>query len=337
MNYPKVTVLMPVYNAEKYVGEAIESILNQTFRDFEFLIINDGSTDSSLDVVQYYKDPRIKLVNNEKNLGLSNTLNKGIDLAQGEYLARMDADDISLRERLKKQVGFMDSHPDIGICGSWIQIFDELGNRNIGYYPPSHDELLCSLFYNSCFAHPTVMIRRQIIEESYMRFDGTYCPAEDYYFWLNLLKITNGANLQEILLRYRLSKTQMTSKAAEVIFYANKTRFKILNDLGIKLNDEQKELHSIILNETWIKSIDFFKKVINWLEIISEANQAQRKLPEPLFTQTLSKFLFYRSLLHESSTLNTYNLYKKSKLSSFYKPKLYDVLKLRIKGWIKFW
>ena len=131
ISFQKATVLMPVYNAEKYVAEAIDSILNQTFNDFEFLIINDGSTDNSLDIIKSYDDPRITIINNETNLGLSHTLNKGIELARGEYIIRMDADDISLSIRLEKQIEFMDSNQHIGICGSWIQTFDKSGNQSI--------------------------------------------------------------------------------------------------------------------------------------------------------------------------------------------------------------
>jgi len=118
MKEPKVTVLMPVYNGEKYLNEAIDSILGQTFKDFKFLIINDGSTDGTADILKSYKDSRIKVTNNEKNIGLTKSLNKGLKMAKSEYIARMDADDISLPTRLQKQVEFMDSHPKVGVCGT---------------------------------------------------------------------------------------------------------------------------------------------------------------------------------------------------------------------------
>ena len=120
---PKVTVLMPVYNGEKYLKEAITSILLQTFDDFEFLIINDGSSDASVDIIQSFRDPRIRLVHNDTNIGLIATLNKGLKLAHGKYVARMDQDDISLPRRLEKQTYFMDNNPDVGVCGTWIKLF----------------------------------------------------------------------------------------------------------------------------------------------------------------------------------------------------------------------
>ena len=340
MGNPKVTVLMPVYNAEKYVGEAIESILNQTFRDFEFLIINDGSTDNSLGIIESYKDLRIKLVNNEKNLGLSHTLNKGIELSEGEYIARMDADDVSLPGRLEKQVEFMDSHPHIGICGSWMQSFDQSGNKGIWQYPQTHDELLFLLFFNSCFAHPTVCLRKLILLESGLRYKQEFTPAEDYYLWSELVEVTRFFNLQEVLLRYRLSETQMSNNIFLREKTANTIRLKVLSNTGINLNDlnnEQLEFHLALLNKTWIANEFFFKRAINWLETISRNNQNQVKIPKPLFAKKLSEFLFGKSLMHASVYLNTLSLYKESKLSPFYKPRFYNLLKIKIKELIKFW
>lgn len=234
MSNPKVTVLMPVYNAEKYVGEAINSILNQTFIDFEFLIINDGSTDNSLDVIKSFDDLRIKLINNEMNLGISPTLNKGIDIAQGDYLARMDADDISLSIRLEKQVEFMDSHQHIGICGSWVQTFDKSGDQSIWKYPQTHEELLFLLLFNTCFAHPSVCIRKQVFLDSKLRYRQEFVPAEDYYLWAELASITQFFNLQEVLLRYRFSETQISNDSLLRQKNVSMIKRKVLNDIGVK-------------------------------------------------------------------------------------------------------
>ncbi|HAS7841575.1 TPA: glycosyltransferase family 2 protein, partial [Vibrio cholerae] len=126
MSSPKISVVMSVYNGEKYLGEAIDSILKQTFSDFEFIIINDGSTDKTLEIIKSYmkKDDRIVLVSRE-NKGLIVSLNEGLDLAKGQYIARMDADDISIKSRFEKQIEFLDSNPDIGVCGTWVEVFGE--------------------------------------------------------------------------------------------------------------------------------------------------------------------------------------------------------------------
>ena len=120
---PKLSVIMPAYNAEKYIGEAIESILNQTFTDFEFIIIDDGSSDHTADIIKGFHDERIRFIQNEKNSGVANTLNKGLELSQGEYIARMDADDISLPARFEKQVAFMEANPDVAVVGCGIELF----------------------------------------------------------------------------------------------------------------------------------------------------------------------------------------------------------------------
>jgi glycosyltransferase involved in cell wall biosynthesis len=140
---PYVTVLMPVYNTEMYLKEAIDSILNQTFRDFEFIVINDGSTDSTSDIIESYSDPRIIYLQNEKNLGVATSLNKGLSIAKGTYIARMDGDDVSRCDRLEKQVAFMDANPEIGVCGTWLET---IGDRNEVWSPPrNHDQIIVGM------------------------------------------------------------------------------------------------------------------------------------------------------------------------------------------------
>src|SRR2546423_6687976 len=124
---PRVSVLMPVYDVAKYLREAIDSILGQTFTDFEFIIIDDASTDRSAEIINSYNDPRIRFIQNEKNVGLIATLNRGLDLAYGEYLARMDQDDVSLPERLAKQVAFMETASDVAASGTWARDIDDKG------------------------------------------------------------------------------------------------------------------------------------------------------------------------------------------------------------------
>lgn len=207
---PKVTVLMPVYNGEKYLREAIESILDQTFTDFEFLIINDGSTDGSVGIVESYKDRRIRLVHNEKNLGLIASLNRGMELARGEYIARMDCDDISLPLRLEKQVVFMDAHPEIGVCGSWAKVIDENGNVNGSIKALTGKSIKRLCWRPSPFIHPTCIIRSSLLKEN--RYSEGYPHAEDYELWLRLSKKTVFFNLKDYLLYYRIHLGNVTNR-----------------------------------------------------------------------------------------------------------------------------
>lgn len=198
----KISVLMPIYNAEKYLHESIDSILNQTYQNFEFIIINDGSTDGSADIVRSYKDPRIIFVDNPKNSGLVAVLNQGLDMAQGEFIARMDADDISLQSRLEKQIKFMKKHKDVGICGTFFHIFGNQINRI------EKKKLLPSLkdmLKTSPVGHPTVMMRKSVLNKYHLRYDPRYKYAEDYELWTRAIKYTKIANLKDVLLNYRWS------------------------------------------------------------------------------------------------------------------------------------
>ena len=337
MSNPKVTVLMPVYNAEKYVGEAIDSILNQTFKYFEFLIINDGSTDSSLDIIKSYNDSRIKIINNEMNLGLSHTLNKGIELSQGEYIARMDADDISLPIRLAKQIEFMDNHQNIGICGSWIQTFDSSGNQNIWKYSQIHEELLCSLFYNSCFAHPSVCIRKQVLLETGLRYKQEFTPAEDYELWTRLIEMTEGTNLPLVLLKYRSSENQMTKNENKMASQANIIRIKMLNRLNLEFDQEEQTLHINVIAKNWNSDGNFWKISVKWLEKLAQQNVFVSYYENSLFNQYLAKFLWLRCTQYGCNNLNAINIYYKCSLSSYYQPSLFSQTRLFLKQLLKFW
>ncbi|MGH2416577.1 MAG: glycosyltransferase family 2 protein, partial [Microcystaceae cyanobacterium] len=177
---PKVTVIMPVYNSEDYLYNSINSILNQTFKNLEFLIFNDGSTDKSAEIIQSYSDPRIKFYNSYKNCGHVVHLNRGIDLAQGQYIARMDSDDIALPKRLEKQVTFLEKHPEVGILGSYCWLINELGQK-LGIYPvPLHDLQIrwTSLLANP-FAHPTVILRRDVLRENNLNYNISLQAVED--------------------------------------------------------------------------------------------------------------------------------------------------------------
>jgi len=206
MNKPRITVLMPVYNGEKYIGEAIESILNQTFANYEFVIIDDCSTDKSKKNIQTYHDPRINFISNNENLGLINTLNIGLALAQGEYIARMDQDDISLPQRLEKQLAFLDNHPEIGVCGTGFKTINQKGASTAVTQFPNQSSLLNWQLHFFCpLVHPTVMMKTSLVKKvgGYNK-NATY--YEDYDLWVRLCSITQLTNLDDILFCLRKHK-----------------------------------------------------------------------------------------------------------------------------------
>ncbi|WOI58409.1 glycosyltransferase family 2 protein [Palleronia sp. LCG004] len=209
---PRVSVLLPVYNAQAYLAEAIESILRQSFADFEFLIIDDGSTDGSVEIVSLYaaRDPRIRFVARE-NRGLVATLNELAEMAQGEYLARMDADDISLSDRFLHQVARLDAEPGLSALGTWWLNIDEMGNPIYVATPPLDHPTVDALNLSgvAALSHPSVMMRTDRFREVGCYIE-TYKSAEDVDLWLRLAEHGRLANLDEVLLRYRMLETSIS-------------------------------------------------------------------------------------------------------------------------------
>lgn len=204
-----VSVLMPAYNAAEHIGEAMDSILAQTFVDFEFLIINDGSTDNTVDIINGYDDPRIKLIHNDGNKGLIYSLNYGLEIAQGKYIARMDADDIAMDTRFEKQVSFLENNPDVSILGT---AFILMGTPYEIHHPNYNEEIRIKLLDDGAFAHPTVMMRKDSIDSNNIRYNADYKYIEDYQFWVEAaIKNLKMANLDEVLLQYRQHFNQVSS------------------------------------------------------------------------------------------------------------------------------
>src|SRR5437762_6391708 len=210
---PRISVVMPVYYAAAVVGEAIESILNQTFTDFEFIIVDDGSTDNTGEILREYasRDDRIKLYVQE-NCGLIASLNRYCRLATGRYLARMDADDISLPTRLEKQFRFLENHPAIGVLGTWIQDIDERGMPITAWPVPADPAVIqWFLMFGNCVAHASVMMRREVLERAgYYRPDALH--VEDYDLWIRVSEFTSVAIFPEVLLYYRLSGESVSGR-----------------------------------------------------------------------------------------------------------------------------
>lgn len=271
---PKVTVLMPVFNGEKYLGEAIESILNQTFSDFELLIINDGSTDTSVEIINSYNDPRIRLVQNEENLGLIATLNKGMDLACGEYIARMDCDDVSLPKRLDKQVTYMDKHPNVGVCGTWFRWIDgPLHNKTV-CWQTDYETIKCGLMFVAMIGHPTALMRTKIFRQHKLYYDFSYIHAEDFELWSRAWRYCELSNIGETLYLYRAHSDQVSQRCSpEQIRSADKIRMNQLKLLGITPTKEEFEIHKIVSDYHSQKTDNLLERVDKWFCKLIAANR----------------------------------------------------------------
>ncbi|TRX34835.1 glycosyltransferase [Flavobacterium sp. ZT3R18] len=247
LSSPKITVLMPVYNCELYIQEAVDSVLNQTFTDFEFLIIDDASTDATVAIIKKYNDPRIQLIQKPENSGYTNSLNHGLSIAKGEYIARMDGDDISLPERFAKQVAFLDANQDVVLCGTFYSI---IGTEKGITVPENFEDIKLALLRKCCFGHPTVMIRKKSLDKLVVIYDVSKEPAEDYDLWIRLLAIGKLHNLQEVLLNYRVHDSQVSQKRdKQQINSALEARLNILQYLDCTIEASERELlKKVILN-----------------------------------------------------------------------------------------
>lgn len=235
---PKISVLMPAFNVELYVAEAIESILNQAFSDFELIIIDDCSTDKTLKILEEYskKDKRITLYKNEKNLGISKTRNKLIGYAKAKYVAWQDADDISLPYRLEHQYAFMEENPDVGISAGYLEFFDEKGTQSVRKYFPDDTRLRRTIFRYSPVPQPAAIIRKAVFE------DTGYFPvaspvAEDLAMTFQIGTKYNFGNLEEVLIRYRQNKTGVTfTKLHLMELYTIFLRYYYMNNPAYKIS-----------------------------------------------------------------------------------------------------
>ena len=237
MKKPLISVLMTIYKDKDYLGEAVESILSQTYKNFEFLIIAEPETPSeSLEIIRSFNDKRIRLIINIKHLGFSNSLNKGIRLARGKYIARMDADDISTRNRLLIQLIYMELHVKVMVCGTNVYMINSVGEiMNISRFPVNEKAIKIWLYFACVIFHPTVMFRKSIFATDKCLYKKQ--QAEDYELWTRICQKYNIRNLRGALLKRRihsnnsicLNKQEMYQKTVEI-------QKRIWNSMGIPID-----------------------------------------------------------------------------------------------------
>ncbi len=242
---PLISVILPVYNTASFIAEAIESILSQTFTDFELLIINDASTDNTLQIIEQYTDPRIKVINNPENCRVVKSLNKGIELSKGVYIARMDADDISMPTRFQKQIDFFKQHPDTDICSTWVYKF---GERNFAVYPAvEHENLKASLFFHNVIIHPSVMFKKESLARHRLNYRENFVNAEDYGLWAEAIDTVKFATVPEFLLKYRIHPNNVSIQKEsnwQVVKAMNYRVFKTMfSRMALSANEQEMAIH----------------------------------------------------------------------------------------------
>lgn len=238
---PLITVLIPTYNCEQYVYDAVQSILNQTYTNFECIIIDDCSTDGTVDIIKTFDDPRINLIIKPKNSGYTNSLNYGLTIANGKFIARMDGDDISLPNRFEKQVAIFEQNDDIVVCGSIFKLID---TETIIEAPEHHDAIKLGLLKESCIGHPTAMIRTSVLNTHNINYNTAYEPAEDYDLWVRLSEVGQLYNIQEVLFLYRVHDNQVSITKKEIQrISASLSRFNMLSQLDFDYSELEKQAY----------------------------------------------------------------------------------------------
>lgn len=281
---------MSVYNeVPKYLDTAINSILNQTYDNFEFIILNDGSNDDIVKKLELaaQNDSRIKLIHNQLQIGLTRSLNKGLGVAKGEFIARMDSDDFSVPTRFERQLAFFEKHKDIDIIGTGVVSF---GAKNIFMSPCNgmgNDEICAELFFTSGLCHPSVMIKKSFLDNNGLTYDGKVKKGQDYDMWERCSEYGKLAVMDEVLLFYRIHDKQITSQfKSEQVTTAEMVMKRRLSRLGIAPTDDEYKAHLTlkgVSNEANLKSVEL------WAEKIIKANNCAGLVEKTTFIENINK------------------------------------------------
>jgi glycosyltransferase involved in cell wall biosynthesis len=286
----KISVLMSLFSEpENWLNEAIDSILNQTFTDFEFIIINDNPERelNHLILREYQsKDKRIVIINNEVNVGLTKSLNIGLKIAKGKYIARMDADDISLPERFSIQHSFLERNPNISILGTQIEF---IGDRK-GYWvlPCKPNEIKSTLFFKDCLAHPSVMMRRSDLKKHNFIYNEFFSKSQDYDLWVRTSRKLNLTNLNKVLLKYRVHSKQISTKNQKhQLELSELIKENQIKELDVNLTDKEYELIKSIWRKTFIATQEFIINLDKIYIKIRKANEEKLIFDKNCFNEVL--------------------------------------------------
>ena len=323
---PLVSVVITVYNGEKYIEQSIESILSQTYQAWELIIINDGSSDNTENLILKYPDKRIKYLRNDTNRGISFSLNKGLDATNGEFIARLDADDISLPFRLEKQVEFLNENKDYTLCGTYFQTINAKGKilKHVRF-PTNNRDAQSYLLLHNCFCQSAIMMRAPIAKK--LKYDQDFRIGEDYDLWHRISKQGKITNLPLFTTLYRIHDTNITRKSEVMFTDVIKVQKKILDDLGIEYSENELEVHSNALSyhgeyfklpgnlqllENWIKKLySFIKKSGRYNDLLCYGILAEKWIVLAYKSGNLKKVLFNRIFtLHPTAYMK--NLFSKA-------------------------
>lgn len=300
---PAISVVMPVYNVEKYIANSIQSILEQTYEKFELIIIDDASTDRTFDIIQDFKDNRIVKIRNKSNIGIANSLNKGINVSKADFVARMDGDDISMQDRFEKQLRFMKDSPKILASGTYMQLLREDGTAfKLQEKPLGKEKIKISLFFGyTSMSHPSLIIRKSLLNRYHLRYDSAFQYAEDYDLYCRCIQYAPLDNLPEALVQYRIHNNSVSQKFyaqqkndARAALYLHLRRLKLpftLDEFTIHTNISYPEDNCLLT----------VKEIISWFDYLRAWNRKHKYFEINLFEEQCT--LHQKKLLREKNLL----------------------------------
>lgn len=294
MNTVLVTVLVPTFNVDKYIKDCFDSIFNQTFQNFNVLVIDDASTDDTIKIIESFESSRIEIVKKKNTKGLIDSLNIGFKMVKSKYIARVDADDINHLSRFQKQFNFLEMNPTIAACGCWLQSFGN--NNHIFKHKETHDEIMCSMFFTAPMSLGATMLRKEAYEN--VKFNFNKLHVEDYDFWARTGFYNKMHNLQEVLYYYRVHSEQVCSKYRDIQL---KNKIKVRLYIWKKLEYDQKMFTDHFLIKMLMSyeefTIDEFRLLKEWSHQMLENNKTFNLFQHGLLKNTLegliSEVLFY--------------------------------------------
>lgn len=286
---PSVSVVMPVFNGGEYLAEAIESILTQTFGDFEFIIIDDGSTDNSVEIMNNYRDKKIKIHSNALNIGNYASRNLGMKMARGRYICVMDADDVAFPHRLHRQFAHMEANPDVGICGSFIQV---IPNGGVPNFVTNEDLLKVAFLSNNYCSHPSLILRKEFLSRYKLSYNEEYFYSADFDLCARGFQYFRVQNIPDVLLQYRRHPYQIsTAKFAEQQKYADTIRIdQLVEKLKFTRDEIPIEIHLHLMKRHPI-SINMKLEAETWVKTLIERNQMIQQFDEKIFSSFLNSRL----------------------------------------------
>jgi glycosyltransferase involved in cell wall biosynthesis len=293
---PEISVIMPTYNNAVFLSEAIESMLNQTYGNFEMLIINDGSYDNTLNVIMSYKDSRISTISNSKNMGIAYSLNLGIANSKGRYIARMDSDDVSEINRFEEQISYMKNNPDIDICGTQIRCFDENGSLGKTIKKRSSDEEICrGLFWGeSSMAHPSIMIRHSSVKKHDIKYNVANKYSEDYELYCKYSTRLKYGNIPKPLHRYRIHSNSVSISYSDMQrMEARRVLYKHLkNTYNMIFTEEEFITHCSYRLPMESDQIISIERRYSWVEYLLDWNRKEHVFNEIAFEEEAKKIIY---------------------------------------------